>query len=185
MGAEQIRYLVLEDPKAEYWEGALVDSKGMRELEERGAITIPTVPELSTRNAVAGFMKRSWGSGWKLPDVIPNRICPTILFTVPNLHVIHWRAKLVREPNAAHVNGTVRLTGDSAQIQASIGGMGQSSQNFVDLAKLNGADDPESEGWFIGGQAPIAAQLEGYMGICLYGMGTGIRVAWLAVSQSY
>lgn len=170
---------VLHDPLGNYWEGALVSPEMARELEGRGVATIPMLPELAGRNGAAGWVKRAWGAGWPLSNV-PRRISPLVLFVVPGLGTLNWRAR-VTGPCAVSADAFVRFTSDAQQALVSTSGF-VTSPEAVQIAKLGPPD--EDGGWTIGGVGKIVAPGEQYLGVSAYGMGPGLLLEWLAVSQT-
>lgn len=182
MQTEQ-HHVVVEDPKGEYWEGAIVDSTTAGVLSARGVVVLPVAAELFHVSAVGGYFKRAWGAGWPLPKH-PGLSCPMLLFVTQRQTAVHWVARLVRDVESderANFNGLVRLTPDSTQALAQRPGfVADDREPAFDLSTLG--PEREDGGWLIRGRAKVFAPSDGYMGLALYGAGPGLRVAWAAVS---
>lgn len=175
--------LVLSDPRGEYWEGALVTPEMARSLEGREVATIPVIPELFSRNAVAGFFKRSWGGGWPLGRV-PARVSPLILMAVPHLEVLNWRVRIRRGAGAGDLppDALIRLVADGTQVLATTSGFSAMEGGHKHLARIGEADS--ADGWTLGGEIRISPPTDTYLAMSLYGFGPGYLVEWAAVSQT-
>lgn len=176
--------IVVWDPKNEYWEGSLVEEQRARQLEARGVVSLPVAAEMFKHSGVGAFHKRSWGSGYPLDSMVPRMNAPLTLYVNGNYHHIYWAARLVRDTRVGieQFAGSLRLTIDSGQPSALAGGFAGDETTNVDIGRL-GAED-EHDGWTIRGSARLYATGEGYVGMALYGMGVGLRIAWAAVSLS-
>lgn len=185
-----MNFIVLDDPKGEYWDGALVDEAMAKRLAGRGCCVFPSEPELHRKNAVCGFFKRSWGAGWPLDPTLPKAVCPTMLYVVPGFTFLHWRARIQldaallgdRLTDVPPLEGSLRLVNDTAQACTVGGGMSAVGDTVVYLSKLGQPD--ERGGYTIGGSARLNTVMENYHGFALYGVGRGVRVVWCAVGQS-
>jgi hypothetical protein len=187
-------HIVVDDPSANFWEGAIVEASRAHELRARRVVTLPIEPGLMSRSAVGGYFRRSWGSGWPISGPVPKMVCPLILYVrreEESFRRIHWVARLVTETRDAleHVRsgntvlGQLRLASDSGQFGSMTVGLGAPEQ----WKPIQGSDlgRPDSEnGWTVYGDAIITAPTDGMAGFALYGSLQGLAVAWAAISQS-
>lgn len=185
-------HIVVFDPRAEYWEGAFVDSENAAVLRARRVVTLPIEPELVRRSAVGGYFRRSWGSGWPVGTSTPRMACPMILFVAAGdgLRVLNWVARLLPESQqvaemigqGGRLVGTLRLTGDSGQPGTNVGGYSYGEKAAVNAAELGPLD--EDGGWTVYGDGRVDASHDGMFAVALYGSVPGVRVAWSAITQS-
>lgn len=173
------KLFVIEDPKREYWPGALVDPSLEAQLKDRGVAMIQVCPELFKRNAVAGVFVRHWGSGWVLNPALPARVAPMVLYVAPTHRTIQWAMRLLPVKGVA-LDGYLRIVGDSGQLQVLSGGL-SAENNVIEMATL-GLPDAQG-GWTVSGTMPLSLYTEGYLGMTWYGAARGVRVIWAAVSQ--
>jgi hypothetical protein len=186
-------HVVIFDPRDEYWEGALVNLETAHVLRSRRVVTLPVNPALINKSAVGGYYRRSWGSGWLLADSIPRMHCPIVLYASPSEVVgqgrLDFAARLV--PDAPYVGraregmkfaGAIRITAESGQPYSHSGGFSPDHDTCYDIAKLPPID--EDGGWTIQGGAQLNVPGDGFFSAALYGAAAGLRVVWLAVSQS-
>ena len=68
--------VVVDDPSGQYWEGALVKGREGHILRSRGVIVLPVDPRMFRFSGIGGYMKRSWGAGFPLTNVVPALNCP-------------------------------------------------------------------------------------------------------------
>ena len=191
------KHVVLWDPSDEYWEGALVDPQVATLLRARHVATLPIEQDLIGRTAIAGYFKRSWGSGWPLGSKVPTLACPLVLYVqrdpnpaVPSPRRLNFAARLVAENpevlsharEGGGMSGMIRFAADSGQRGAHAGGVGGDQDSLIDVSKIGKPD--ELDGWTIYGGAKVNAPIDGFIGLALYSQAPGLRVAWAAVSQS-
>lgn len=183
--------IVVEDLSGEFWEGALISHQQAAKLKGQGVTVLPVVPSIFRRNGIAGYSKRAWGAGWEAPQA-PKSIAPITLYTVPDQPVISWSARIMPTPEMLDAmaegkdkpTGFLRLVTDTAQYQTMGGGL-TSHSGYNSAIPIENLGEPDSKGgWVIGGKALLSLQGEGYYGFALYGACRGIRVVWLAITQS-
>jgi len=183
--------IVVFDPKGDYWEGALVDEHTAMVLNARGAVVLPTSPELFRISGIGGFMKRSWGSGIVFDYPTPRVIAPLSIYVTPELRTLTWAARLIREPGSEDRNviGQLRLVSDSAQPSSTQGGVGAhelSSRDgrFANVINIQEIQPDEAGNLIARGVSRVVASAPGISGVGLYGTGQGVRLLWAAVSLS-
>src|SRR5216684_2422618 len=147
-------HLVLEDPTQEYWTGALVDDLRDWQLQSRGVITIPVVPDLFRKSGVGGFHQRFYGSGWDLNSSAPKMFSPMTMFCVQDLQVLNWRAKLIMDESFQHkedtvLQGFILPASDTSQVNNNRLGIGV--PNAIQMRDLPLAE--LKQGLVIGGKA--------------------------------
>lgn len=191
----QTSHVVLEDPRGEFWEGALVSLEIALVLRSRGVATLPIASALLARSSVGGYFKRAWGSGWPLSSVLPQMHCPMILWAAVGtqnepLRRINFAARLVPDPEVlaavrrgAKLAGAIRIAAESGQPGAFSGGLSPDVDTAVDANDLTGKLD-EFDGWTVYGGANLNVPSDGFFAAAIYGSIPGLRVAWAAVSQS-
>jgi hypothetical protein len=92
---------------------------------------------------------------------------------------MHWAARVV--PVERRISGALRLASDTTQLHSLAVGIAPTSSPVI-LDEL-GAPDAQG-GWTIYGTAKATIPGDAYIAVQLYGMITGARVAWFAISQS-
>ena len=186
----QIQQIVVWDSTDDFWEGSLVDDTRAGQLSARGVALLPVAPELFKRSGVGGYMKRSWGAGWPLDSIAPRVVAPLTLFCNPAHRNIHWKARLVCDASVLakveageRFEGMLRLTADRGQATPFYAGFSPDpNEPVVDIRKL-GKPDADG-GWTVGGSGVASIPQEGHYGFALYGAAPGLRVAWVAASQT-
>ena len=189
-------YVVVWDPENVFWEGAIVDAVRVKELEGRGVVVLPCIPDLFSLAGYAGFAKRSWGAGWSLDMIAPRPVCPFSIF-VPfdSPRVVSWCARLVPGPEARDrlekgrpaADGLIRLS--AGETRGNVFSPVLTDERdpgtafrITEFSKLGKPD--ERGGWTIYGRSRLHAAQEGCYGLALWGKAPGLRVAWVAASLS-
>lgn len=185
-------HVVVHDPEGTFWEGALVEAGAVGALRARGVVMLPIddrMPWLG-KSAVAGYFRRSWGSGWPIGTAVPRMASPLLLYVVrgDKPSSIHWCARVVLEREALEQVragqkplGLIQLAADTSQPAAMSGGFISGPGNVQHGDKLG---EPDQEGgWTLHGSGLIAPPCDGFAGLGLWGHLQGCRVAWAAVSQ--
>lgn len=183
-------YIVIEDPENQYYEGSLIEAQKAAQLEARGVITLPVMPELFKKSAAGGFFKRAWGSGWPLDALHPKMTSQMTLFCDPVHNCLHWKAKLVPTDEflalpAAQRQGQLQIVADTGQrtpYNASVVPIDRPVLIRELGARSPASTTAASTSWVVGGRATIACQVEGHYGFAIYGHAPGLRVLWAAVS---
>lgn len=185
-----MQHVVVWDPKGEFWEGAIVEEAKSRELEQRGAATLPCVPEIFRLTGFAGYAKRAWGSGWPLDSRTPSHVCPLSIWTPSSdLRTLHWKAfvaptdsgadRIARGQEVAG-EGIVRLiTGETRE---SVMRPGLSSHHQAKDPEISKLGAPRDGGWIIGGFSNFSVPGAGLYALGLYGFAPGLRVVWVAAT---
>ena len=182
------QHIVLEDPKNEYWPGALITVERALALQSRGVVTQPVIPELFHHGALGGFFRRDWGSGWSIPAT-PGPCAPMAMFTVTAVEGIRWTAKLIATQvmleeikQGKRPVGMLRLVADGNQAGSSGGCLSNNEDSVVDLSKLG---EPDADGtWTVHGSARVNVPTDLLIGYTLYGYAREMRVVWAAISQT-
>jgi hypothetical protein len=188
-------WIVVWDPRAEYWEGSLVDELRARQLEAHGVALLPCLPELFKLSGCAGFAKRAWGAGWPLDYAVPRMSAPLTLYLPraddPSTRTragqrLHWKARIVPSDDIrGHVvegrvyEGSLRMATDNAHASTMHSGFAPQTPP-VDMRAL-GALDAEG-GWTVGGAGTCSPASAGFYGFALYGTAPGFRVVWVAAA---
>lgn len=180
-------YVVTYDPKGMYWEGGIVDEGRGRKLLTRGVSLLPVNPALFGQHPGAGYARRGWGAGYPL-NPIPGFVAPLVLYVLPSLHELHWQARLIadksyirqgEEEPEKQLKGNIRIAEFG---QGGVSLSGEEKLRHYDLSKLG---EPDAEGcWVVEGKANLNVSGKQFCSLALYGEGEGIRVLWLAVTQT-
>lgn len=151
------------------------------------AFTIPVADELvASPNALAGYFFRSWGRPGINFEL--NRVehgCPMALWVVPQVNVLHWRARVERvNSRDAPPSGSLRLVLNPSQPGAMQCGLSATSTSaHVDLDGLSMPD--LHGGWVVGGHVGLHVPVEGLLGVRIQAIAQNVRVLWSAVSQAH
>lgn len=173
----EITNVVLHDPENRFYSGALINSQMAEMYKARGVETLPVNAEKLRANGVSGFVMKHYGSGWVFNAFSPSMACPLVFFASPGPSRIHWKA-LLRKEKGAMTNGFIRLVGDTSQMHVSGAPLGDS--NMVNLDKL----PEDSDRIVVGGTCTLSMTGHHFVGLGLYGKGSGASVLWLAVTQT-
>jgi hypothetical protein len=183
-------WIVVDDPRGEWHEGALANAARAKQLASRGVTLLPVVPAYFRASGVGGYMRRGWGAGYPLSKDAPQMHCPLLVYLDPSTaasgiyrattSILHWRARLLPAEKGTKPSGMLRATADTGQATAQNAHMAPASSAPTDLTKLGEPD--ERGGWTVGGEAQLNVPMKGHYGFGLYGVGPGLRVAWAAAS---
>lgn len=176
--------VIVFDPTNTDPEGEIITGNAVGVARARGAVLLPIELDLLRRGGVSGWVKRSYGRGWRYDAVAAARGCPLVLHVTAGYPGIEWAARLqADDPAGAPVNtaGSLRLAADTAQAGAQAAGISPDTSP-VALPAL-GAPDKQG-GWTIGGRSRLMATSDMMVGLQLYGQIGGARVIWFAASQS-
>ena len=103
-----------------------------------------------------------------------------MLYTVPDLPLIHGLARVEPIEDAPEHKGTFRLTSNTG-----VHGVTLAGGLVADTSPINIAGEPGADGgWLVGGACRVNCSLEGFLALSIYGVATGLRVVWLAVTQA-
>lgn len=179
-------HVVVWDPEDKYWEGSLVDHSVAVQIRQRGGVALPVDPSLFQVAGTGGFFKRAWGAGWVCDFQTPRHFCPLTLYLLKDYKILHWAARLV--PTERNVECT-SAPDDSGMITLmSMPARGNSMQASLTsrtaakrIRDLGPCDS--NRGWTIDGNAFANVSGEGQHAFSLYGTGSGIRVAWAAITS--
>lgn len=184
-------WIVVEDPTGEWWEGALVEESRCRQLESRGVVLLPVLPDLFKRSGVGGFHKRAWGAGHPLHPSRPSIAAPLMLFVSESFEHVHWAARLALDPaylervkageKGIFASGFLRFVGDASQSNPTKCTLMPTKE--ADLSKLDDRTLVE-DGFIIRGDSRVNFPGDGHYGFAFYGTALGLRVVWSAVSQA-
>lgn len=174
--------IVIWDPSGKLPEGAFVAGERSMSLLDatEGVVALPVDPDLIDANAVGGWFKRAWGTGWRFERMVGQRGCPMMIRVKPVEPLyLYWVARVMHDERQNVVpHGILRLTADGTQggISGGISGPGYDLQNLGKPDRWGG--------WTIGGRSQFSTTTEGFLGMSLYGAAQGIAVPWTAVSLS-
>lgn len=186
--ANEQQWIVVEDTTGDWWPGALIDTTRARQLEARGVVVLPVVPDLFRQSGVGGFHFRPWGSGWSLESGVPRMTAPLTMFGVPEMTMLHWKARLVPEPAFLErierdeknvFEGFLKISIDTSQVL--VEKLGLVDREAVD-ARTFDKRTLRQGGVIVGGVVPVRIPGPAHYGIALYGAIRGMRVAWAAAS---
>jgi hypothetical protein len=184
-------YIVVEDPTGEWWEGALVDEGRQRQLEARGVVLLPVLPDLFRRSGVGGFHKRAWGAGFPLNASRPGISAPLTIYCSQHFTTMHWAARVAMLPECLEkVKNGDRAVFDGAFVRF----IGDASQANPNKCTLNPTVTPDlatldertlvDDGFILRGTSEVSFPGDGHYGFALYGTARGLRVVWAAASQA-
>lgn len=173
--------ILVWDPTGEIPEGEILEGANkIAAVERRGGVVLPFDPKLATNNAVAGYFRRSWGSGIHFDRMIGLRACPMMIYAVPDFPSFHWAARIMPIEGAKETKGIFRCTNNSGQVGTLTGGLGAMGEPI----ELNDTPPDKFGGWTIRGSNRLNCTLEGYLGLSIYATAVGARVMWSAVTQA-
>lgn len=174
-------YVVIFDPDGVEPEGEILEKQRAAVANARGVVSLPVVPALLSRNAFAGWSKRSYGRGWKYDPNKAGRGCPLAIHVDRGYRTVNWVARIVRDEKLGAIGGSLRLAADTAQMSSLATGI----INDVSPPAVSTLGDADSAGgWTISGRATVNIPGDAFIGFQLYGQLSGARVAWFAASQS-
>ena len=174
------RYIVIDDPELQYYDGALVERARAEQLRTRGCSVLPVDPDLFRQSGVGGYFRRAWGSGWPLDGTHPTMHAPMTLFCAERHVLLHWCARLVRD-TVDLTTGQLRIAGDPSQHMAGrLAGITPVDKP-IDIKLLG---DAKRGGWVVGGTAKLTVGAEGHYGVALYGYAPGLAVLWAACTAT-
>jgi hypothetical protein len=180
-------HVVVWDPDEKYWEGSLVDHPVATIIRGRGGVALPVDPSLFQISGNGGFFKRAWGAGWPCDHQTPRHFCPLSIFVMKDHKIVHWAARLVPDERFADAAksgppddpGTITLmamTPRANTFQAPL----TPRTNAKRIRDLGPCD--ANGGWTIEGNAFANIAFDGHHSFALYGTGSGVRVAWAAIT---
>lgn len=180
-------FIVVHDPKGEYWEGSIVDANRARQLIAHRSVVLPVAPTLF-HVGNGGYSKRAWGAGYPIGFNVPRMLCPLALFCTKEFTKVNWAARLVvedelleRVKRGEKLEGMLRFAADTGSPTPHYATYSSEEKPLL----INALGKPDVEGgWTIGGSGKINIPIEGHYGFALYGMAPGIRVQWSAAALS-
>jgi hypothetical protein len=123
-------------------------------------------------------------SGWRFDPRRPGRGCPLVIYAVQRMPTLVWTLRLV--PDAAggeavpHRDGQLRVAADTGQL----GAMTATLRPDTDSLNIPALGEPDEDGgWYCRGRGTLTMQGDSLVGLMVYGMASGVRVAWWAASQ--
>lgn len=183
--------VIIEDPTHKRFTGTVIAANQFPQAAGEGVVILPIEPELLRLGGISGYVKREYGEGFVFDGPAASRGCPLVMSVAPDLRTLHWCARLVpevrrvqagQEPiEPAMPSGMLRFSSDTAQTG---GGMiGLFSEDGP--TPLHGLGEPDAAGgWIVHGKANINVVAATVAAFMLYGMSSGVRVRYLAVSQT-
>ncbi len=184
-------FIVVEDPQGIWWDGAIVDEGRQRQLEARGVVLLPCIPDLFRKSGVGGFHKRSWGAGFPINPTRPGIVAPLTLFCSQHFNMMHWAFRVAMEPgHLEKVKNGDKAVFDGAFIRF-IGDASQANPNKCTLTPVVSPDFATfdermlvDDGFIIRGSSTCSFSGDGHYGFALYGTARGLRIVWAAATQS-
>jgi len=176
--------IVIADPIGGLPEGTIVTDNISQIVAQRAA-TLPVDADLLKLNGCAGYVRRVFGHGYAFDPYMPKRGAQVVLYALRDRGTINWCARMRRTSSVQLPSGTLRLSTDTSQRQVVTGGLTANLQP-EELAKMSGRNPAcdDQGGWIVGGTAEFTAQIEGYLGLSLYGTAQHCVVEWVAVTQT-
>lgn len=172
-------FVVIHDPAGKEPEGRIITGNAVAVAKANGVVLLPVEPALIPRSAFAGWAKRCYGDGIEFAGTHASRGCTLAMHAHPDFPTMHWVARVV--PTERRVAGSLRLASDTTQMHSLAVGIAPISPPVV----LDQLSEPDAHGgWTIYGTAKATIPGDAYIAVQLYGMLTGARVAWFAISQS-
>lgn len=177
-----LEQIVVWDPKGTVPEGEVIQGRPnvVSAFERRGGVALPFSSQLASHNSVAGYFRRSWGSGVVFDKMIGRRDCPMMLYGMPGFPVFHWAARIMPIDGAKETKGIFRCVTNSGQVATMSGGLGSVGQS-IEISEI---PIDRFGGWTIRGSNALNCTLEGYLGLSIYAAALGARVVWSAVTQA-
>lgn len=172
--------IVVFDPVGKEHEGEILSGNAISVAQARGVVLLPLELDALRRGGASGWVKRSYGEGWRYDPVMAARGCPLILFAEAAYPNLEWVARLQAELEGGRC-GSLRLATDTAQAGGGAAGLSPEA-GPVQVQKLG--DPDETGGWFIRGRARVMLPSDMFLALQLYGQVGGARVRWFAVSQT-
>lgn len=174
--------ILVWDPIGEFVEGDLFDGEQrIAAIERRGGVFLPYEREIgSQNNAVAGYYRRTWGSGVVFDRMIGRKACPMVLYVTQGASFIHWAARVMPIDHSDVVRGLFRCVSDTGQIGTLGGGM-NAVDNAIEISEL---PIDKFGGWTIRGTNRLNCSLTGYLGVAIHARAFGARVVWSAITQA-
>lgn len=160
-------------------EGEIVSGNALEVARSKGVTLLLVEPELLRRSAFAGWSKRSYGVGWVYSNQQSSRGCPLMLHASPQFTLINWAACIVRDPELGPPGGSLRLAMDTAQQGAQATGILPETSPVRIAEVLEGVASV-----VVQGKARASIPADMFLAVQLYGMLSGARVRWFAMSQS-
>ena len=181
--------IVVWDATGEYAEGEVVDDNRKVKLLAQGrAVVLPVDAEILGANALAGYVRRSFGRGWVPDQYTPGRGAQLVFYSIPGRPMLHWCARIgtaferAFKPGDLAARGSLKLMTDTSQRGIALAG---GLVPVVEPPRLETLGSPDKDGgWTLQGTSQFSAQHEGFIGLSLYGAASAVRVLWLAVSQT-
>jgi len=180
-------FVVAWDPEDKYWEGSIVGHSVAIQIRGRGGVALPVDPALFQVAGNGGFFKRAWGAGWPCDMATPRHFCPLVIHVTKEHRVLHWAARLV--PDERYLDSARSGPPDSPG-QITLMALPPRANTYQApltprttakrIRDLGPCDD--AGGWNIGGETFANVAMDGQHSFSLYGAGTGVRVAWAAIS---
>lgn len=187
-------WVVVWDPRGEVPEGTILrgDEKGRRldALARNGVVLLPIDASLvALGGALGGWFKRCYGEGVEVSGMRGTRVVPVALHVEPDREFVHFAVRLVPPAGKAHAPGTARgqfrlVSDTSGSTQGMTGGLsalelpGQAAHTD-DLGPADAAG-----GWTLRRAYRLSCAMRGLFLAQVYGVATGVAVAWVAVSQA-
>jgi hypothetical protein len=169
-------HVVVWDPEGEYWEGGMVEEGRAETLRQRGAVLLPTDPELRNLNAVGGYFRRGYGAGLRL-NGSPSARALLVIGVLAGRSPVSWCARVVPASEEEFTP-----TGSLALMPLAQHGVG--AQSYKHEAATGHVTKDVLGGWLVGGRGVLHAGAQGLFGLSLYGAMEGARLAWAAVSAT-
>jgi hypothetical protein len=169
------------------------ETKGRELAEGREELATLPVEEQLIENpssiAIAGFFRRDYGeTGPRLVAMQPARVAPTLLWVMPDLPYLHFAVRLDSDwaTQKKKPRGVIRLNGGPNAMGAFVGGIAAVGSRDITLDDLdtNARDDAYRSSWILHGRANVSVQFEGYLSCSLQAVAEGVRIRWIAISQS-
>lgn len=154
----------------------LVGASTVRRALDREMIVLPFDADRRAER-LGGYCRVGWGEGWRLDGGGGTRVCPMLVYVVPDRPYLYWAALVV--PTRSGAASSFRLISDPG-----------ASDSEVNLAATDNAGDVVSEGlkedvpFIVRGKRRVSASGPGYLALDLYGTASGVEVLVSAVSQS-
>ncbi len=171
-------YVCAHDPLHPEAVGAVVSEPAqLRKAISRGAVYLPIDALLERELRLGGFVQRPWGpDGWLFRLNRGEGGSPFALQVRAGIPFIHWAAAVV--PRGGR-RGKLQLHADQASVHTLNSGLAVVSAPVAfELATIN--DQPV----IIRGVSRFNGNLDGFLGLDLWGVCDGIGVLWVAASQS-
>lgn len=175
-------HILIEDLEKKIPEGEVVSAQVAKTEERRGCILLPYEPQMLRSSAIGGYFMRRWGSGYDFPTV-PSYVAPMTIFLRQELRNLHWAARLMPMEGVENSAGRIMLAQDNSR-DGRVGGIASHTIQTFNIAEVVARPKDALGGWVIRDSSIVSTTSDGPCALALYGIALGLRVSWVAITQT-